>query len=105
MIIVISPVDTMVHANYNLNYKNSFYIPITISQFIGLIIKEIAIAYGNIDVLSITKKKYISFTKHVDSSKDKNNFHKNCLKLRFIDSSKFLNSLDKLVARISIKIN
>ncbi|KYN28506.1 hypothetical protein ALC57_02077 [Trachymyrmex cornetzi] len=44
---------------------------------------------------------YISFTKHVDSTKDKNekNFRKNCVKLRFIDSFKFLSAnLDKLAS-------
>ncbi|KYN30345.1 hypothetical protein ALC57_00191 [Trachymyrmex cornetzi] len=37
------------------------------------IIKEIATAYdGQVDVLPITKEKYILFAKHVDSTKDKN---------------------------------
>jgi len=47
------------------------------------------------------EEKYISFIKHVDSIKNKNekNFQKNCVKLRFIDSFKFLNtSLDKLTS-------
>ncbi|KYN21767.1 hypothetical protein ALC57_05868, partial [Trachymyrmex cornetzi] len=69
------------------------------------IIKEIATAYdGHVDILPITKEKYISFTKHVDSIKDKNEHHfqKNCIKLRFIDSYKFLStSLDKLVSFLS----
>jgi len=95
------------HSNCNLNYKNSFYIPIVFHNLSGydahFIIKEIATAYeGYVDVLSITKEKYISFTKHVDSTKDNNekNFQKkNSVKLRFIDSFKFLNaSLDKLVS-------
>jgi len=95
------------HSNCNLNYKNSFYILIVFHNLSGydahFIIKEIATAYeGHVDVLPITKKKYISFTKHVDSTKDKNekNFQKkNGVKLRFIDSFKFLNaSLDKLVS-------
>ncbi|KYN17530.1 hypothetical protein ALC57_10179 [Trachymyrmex cornetzi] len=66
------------------------------------IIKEIATAYdGHVNLLPITKEKYISLTKHVDSTKDKNekNFQRNCVKLRFIDSYKFLNaSLDKLAS-------
>jgi len=100
------------HSNCNLNYKNSFYIPIVFHNLSGydghFIIKENATAYEG-HVLPITKEKYISFTfihKHVDSTKDKNekNFQKkNGVKLRFIDSFKFLNaSLDKLV---STKIN
>ena len=59
------------YSNYNLNYKNSFYIPIVFHNLSGYnahIIKEIATAYdGHLDVLPITKEKYISFTKHVDS--------------------------------------
>jgi len=64
------------------------------------IIKEIATAYeGCVDLLPITKKKekYISFIKHVDST-DKNDQKKICIKLRFIDSFKFLaSSLEKLI--------
>ncbi|KYQ49256.1 hypothetical protein ALC60_11679 [Trachymyrmex zeteki] len=59
------------HANCNLNYKDSFYIPVVFHNLSGydahFIIKEIATAYeGHVDVLPITKEKYISFTKHVD---------------------------------------
>ncbi|KYN45299.1 hypothetical protein ALC56_00244 [Trachymyrmex septentrionalis] len=60
-----------------------------------------SIAYeGHVDVLPITKEKYIFFTKYVDSTKNKteSNSKKNCVKLHFIDSFKFLStSLDKLV--------
>ncbi|KYQ48649.1 Uncharacterized protein F54H12.2 [Trachymyrmex zeteki] len=64
------------HSNCNLNYKNSFYIPIVFHNLSGydahFIIKEIAIAYeGQVDVLPITKEKYISFTKHVHNTKEK----------------------------------
>ncbi|KYN16161.1 hypothetical protein ALC57_11593 [Trachymyrmex cornetzi] len=94
------------HMNCNLNYKNSMYIPVVFHNLSGydahFIIKEIATAYdGNVDVLPITKEKYISFTKHIDSTKDNNtnNFQKNCVKLRFIDSFKFLStSLEKLAS-------
>ncbi|KAL6420773.1 hypothetical protein ACFW04_014017 [Cataglyphis niger] len=49
------------HSNCNLNYKNSFYIPIVFHNLSGydshFIIKEIATAFeGSIDVLSITKE-------------------------------------------------
>ena len=59
------------HSNCNLNYKNSFYIPIVFHNLSGynadFIIKEIATVYdGHVDVLPIAKEKYISFTKHVD---------------------------------------
>ncbi|KYN15671.1 hypothetical protein ALC57_12102 [Trachymyrmex cornetzi] len=97
------------HSNFNLNYKNSFNIPVVFHNLSGydahFIIKEIATAYdGHVDILPITKEKYISFTKHVDSTKDKNenHFQKNCVKLRFIDSYKFLStSLDKLASFLS----
>ncbi|XP_036142333.1 uncharacterized protein LOC105836820 [Monomorium pharaonis] len=91
------------HSNCNLNYKQSFYIPIIFHNLSGydahFIIKEIATAFeGKIDLLPITKEKYISFTKHVQNARDKNN-QKNCVKLRFIDSYKFLNTnLDKLAS-------
>ncbi|KYN28549.1 hypothetical protein ALC57_02028 [Trachymyrmex cornetzi] len=94
------------HSNCNLNYKNSFNIPVVFRNLSGydahFIIKEIATAYeGQVDVLPITKEKYISFIKHVDSTKGKNtnHFRKNCVKLRFIDSFKFLSaSIDKLAS-------
>jgi len=63
------------HSNCNLNYKNSFYIPIVfhnLSDYAHFIIKEIAVYDGHVDVLRITKEKYILFTKHVDSTKNKN---------------------------------
>ncbi|KYN29281.1 hypothetical protein ALC57_01283 [Trachymyrmex cornetzi] len=85
------------HSNCNLNYKNSFYIPIVFHNLSGydapFIIKEIATAYeGHIDVLPITKEKYISFTKPVDSTKDKNTNH-----FQIMDAGSFLSAnLDKL---------
>lgn len=90
------------HVNCNLNYKDSYSIPIVFHNLSGydshFIIKELANAFeGSIDVLPITKEKYISFTKHVQHSTDRK--WRNCIKLRFIDSYKFLNtSLDKLVS-------
>jgi len=55
------------HSNWNLNYKNSFYISVIFHNLSGydahFIIKEIATAYDEqVDVLPITKEKYISFT-------------------------------------------
>ncbi|KYN12413.1 hypothetical protein ALC57_15418 [Trachymyrmex cornetzi] len=100
------------HSNCNLNYKNSFNIPVVFHNLSGydahFIIKEIATAYdGHVDILPITKEKYISFTKHVDSTKDKNEnyFEKNCVKLRFIDSYKFLSTiLDKFASFLRDKL-
>jgi len=93
------------HSNCNLNYKDSHYIPVVFHNLSGydahFIIKEIATAYeGQVDLLPITKEKYISFTKNVKSTENKDK--KTCIKLRFIDSYKFLNtSLDKLVSFLS----
>ncbi|KYN22392.1 hypothetical protein ALC57_05204 [Trachymyrmex cornetzi] len=52
------------HTNCNLNYKNSYTIPVVFHNLSGydahFIIKEIATAYdGNVDLLPITKEKYI----------------------------------------------
>ncbi|KAG5328923.1 ZFYV9 protein, partial [Acromyrmex charruanus] len=85
------------HANCNLNYKNSFYIPIVFHNLSGydahFIIKEIATAYeGHVDVL--TKEKYISFTKHVQDTAERADSRK-CI-------FKFLNAnLDKLASFLS----
>jgi len=93
------------HSNCNLNYKDSHYIPVVFHNLSGydahFIIKEIATAYeGQVDLLPITKEKYISFTKNVKSTENKDK--RTCIKLRFIDSYKFLNtSLDKLASFLS----
>jgi len=92
------------HSNCNLNYRDSHYIPVVFHNFsfydAHFIIKEIVAAYKDrVDLLPITKQKYISFTKHVDSTKiDK----KNCVKLWFIDSFRFfVSGLDKLASFLS----
>ena len=61
--------------------------------------KEIVPAYEERVDLLLIKEKYISFIKHVDSIKlDKKNY----VKLRFIDSFRFLaSSLDKLASFLS----
>jgi len=71
------------HSNCNLNYRDLHYIPIVFHNLSGydahFIIKEIATAYeGQVDLLPITKEKYISFTKNVKSTenKDKKNLYK-----------------------------
>ncbi|XP_076664759.1 uncharacterized protein LOC143367033 [Andrena cerasifolii] len=95
-----------VHSKCNLNYKNSFYIPIVFHNLSGydshFIIEEIATAFeGSVYVLPITKEKYISFTKNVENTAEESD-SRNCIKLRFIDSYKFLNtSLDKLGSFLS----
>ncbi|KYN12354.1 hypothetical protein ALC57_15467 [Trachymyrmex cornetzi] len=63
------------------------------------IIKDIANSFvGRVDLLPTTKEKYISFTKHVKATANSKR-GTDCLKLRFMDSFKFLNtSLEKLVS-------
>jgi len=63
--------------------------------------KEITTTYdGRVKLLPITKEKYISFTKNVQSTEDEQK--KNNIKLRFIDSYEFLtSSLDKLTSYLS----
>jgi len=63
------------HSNCNLNYKDSHCIPIVFHNLFGydahFIIKEIATAYErHVQLLLITKEKYISFTKNVQSTED-----------------------------------
>jgi len=61
--------------NSNLNYKDSDCIPIVFHNLSSydahFIIKEIATTYeGHVELLSITKEKYISFPKNVQSTED-----------------------------------
>ena len=94
------------HLQCNLNYKNTYVIPIVFHNLSGydahFIIKEIATSFeGKIDVLPINKEKYISFTKHVADTGEKteSNEVRNCIRFRFIDSYKFLSSsLEKLAS-------
>jgi len=63
------------HSNCNLSYKDSHYIPVVFYNLSGydahFIIKEIAAAYdGRVELLPITKEKYISSTKNVKSTED-----------------------------------
>jgi len=85
----------------NLNYKDLHCIPIVFHNLSGydahFIIKEIATVYEvQVELLPITKEKYISFTKNVQNTADNG---KNSVKLQFIDLYKFLNTnLDKLTS-------
>jgi hypothetical protein len=98
------------HFDCNLNYKNTYVIPVVFHNLSGydahFIIKEIATAFeGKVDLLPINKEKYISFTKHVARTGERTESDevRNCIRLRFIDSYKFLNSsLEKLASFLNI---
>ncbi|XP_070167769.1 uncharacterized protein [Polyergus mexicanus] len=91
------------HSNCNLNYKDTYVIPVFFHNLSGydahFIIKDVANAFpGSVEILPITKETYISFTKNVEDAWDEGWFGKR-LKLRFVDSFKFLNaSLEKLAS-------
>jgi len=57
------------YSNCNLNYKNSFYIPVVFHNLLDAFYNwkswYICVYDGHVDLLSITKEKYISFTKHI----------------------------------------
>ncbi|CAH1107447.1 unnamed protein product [Psylliodes chrysocephalus] len=83
------------HNKCNLNYKNSFVIPVVFHNLSGydahFIIRDLA-KRNQITLLPENKEKYISFTVH-----DK----KTTIKFRFIDSFRFMGcSLDKLSATL-----
>lgn len=87
------------HNACNLNYDRSKYIiPVIFHNFTGydshFILKDLVNAFpGKFSLLPLNKERYISFTKERDGSR---------LKLRFIDSYRFLNaSLDKLVSYLT----
>ncbi|KAJ8910948.1 hypothetical protein NQ315_014954 [Exocentrus adspersus] len=97
------------HTNCNLNYKAPNFIPIIChnmaSYDLHLFIKQLFSEKTNVDVIAQSKEKYISITKHihVGSYKDKNGLlKKRMLRLRFIDSLKFMaSSLQTLGANLS----
>ncbi|XP_076383600.1 uncharacterized protein LOC143260904 [Megalopta genalis] len=86
----------------NLSYQSSYVIPVVFHNLSGydahFFIKELANAFeSKIDALPLTKEKYISFTKHTKRNNDVTKSWKKCIKFRFIDSFKFLNSSLRIV--------
>nr|CAI5846150.1 unnamed protein product [Callosobruchus analis] len=81
------------HEGCNINFKDNHTIPVVLHNLPGydahFIIKDIALGMnGRVDLLPITKERYIAFTKNISDS---------LVSFRFIDSFKFMNSsLDKL---------
>ena len=94
------------HSSCNLNYKDSHVVPVIFHNLSGydahFIIKDVANAFeGNGDLPPLTKERYIFFTKNVKYTEDQNS--KICVKLRFIDSFRFLGtSLEKLASYLTI---
>ncbi|RLU16912.1 hypothetical protein DMN91_010981, partial [Ooceraea biroi] len=96
------------HSTCNLNYKNSHVIPVIFHNLSGydahFIIEDVANAFaGSVEffsksLLPLTKERYIAFTKNVANTEDRYGCRA-CVKLRFIDSYKFLSaSLDRLAS-------
>ncbi|XP_070166522.1 uncharacterized protein [Polyergus mexicanus] len=91
------------HSNCNLNYKETYVMPIFFHNLSGydahFIIKDVANAFpGSIELLTLTKEMYISFTKNVEDASNEGWVGKR-LKLCFVDSFKFLSaSLEKLAS-------
>lgn len=91
-----------VYSRCNINYRNVFVIPMFFHNLSGydahFIIKEVANKFeGKVELLPLTKETY-TVTKHVEKSTATSSKWDNYVKLRFINSYKFLsNSLGNLV--------
>ncbi|XP_025265427.1 uncharacterized protein LOC112638265 [Camponotus floridanus] len=97
------------HSACNLNYKDPYVIPVFFHNLSGydahFIIKNVANAYlGSVELLPVTKKSYIAFSKTVrDTAAAEGDWgnaaRSRYVKLRFVDSFKFLGAgLDKLAS-------
>ncbi|KAL6416777.1 hypothetical protein ACFW04_014854 [Cataglyphis niger] len=94
------------HFSCNLNYKETYVIPIFFHNLSGydahFIIKDVANAFpGSVELLALTKETYISFAKSVDEASNERGWFARGrrIKLRFVDSFKFLSaSLEKLAS-------
>ncbi|XP_074037614.1 uncharacterized protein [Leptinotarsa decemlineata] len=97
------------HSRCNLNYKLPNFVPIIFHNLSGydchLFIKELCTNKNKVEVIGQTKENYISFTKHLlmGTTIDKfGKLKKQSLKLRFIDSFRFMaSSLQQLGESLS----
>ncbi|XP_071580579.1 uncharacterized protein [Temnothorax nylanderi] len=82
------------HSRCNLNYRNVYVIPVFFHNLSGydahFIIEKIANDFeGGVELLPLTKKNYISFSKTVKETQTDGMWNR-LVKLRFVDSYKFL---------------
>ncbi|KAJ8909605.1 hypothetical protein NQ315_003716 [Exocentrus adspersus] len=97
------------HSICNLNYKLPGFVPIILHNLSGydthLFVKELFCSRDKVDVLAQSSEKYISFTKYlyVDDYENKDGVvKKKYLRMRFIDSFKFLStSLENLASNLN----
>ena len=97
-----------VHRNCNLMYRIPFYIPVVFHNLSGydvhLFIKELGKNSRDMEVIAKSKEDYISFSVEVAVDKYVNkegNEEEKLIKLRFIDSFKFMaSSLDSLTRNL-----
>ncbi|XP_070158019.1 uncharacterized protein [Polyergus mexicanus] len=93
----------LAYSNCNLNYKETYVIPVFFHNLSGydahFIIRDVANAFpGNVELLPLTKETYISFTKNFEDTSNERWFGKR-IKSRFVDFFKFLSaSLEKLAS-------
>lgn len=88
------------HLECNLKYQESRHVPVVFHNLgydMHFLIEILSNQFkGRIDIIPINKEKYISFTKCIS---DASPFNKNAIKLKFIDSFKFMPSkLEKLAS-------
>ncbi|XP_030764719.1 uncharacterized protein LOC115888968 isoform X2 [Sitophilus oryzae] len=99
------------HGTCNINFKLPNFVPIVFHNLSGydshMFIKELCRHGDKIDIIAQSKEKYVSFTKSIyvdDYVGSKGEVKKKYLKLRFIDSFKFLStSLSNLGNGLSIE--
>lgn len=96
------------HSICNLNFTLPNFIPIFFHNLTGydshLFVKQLALDDEEIDVIPLNKEKYVSFSKKIlvdDITTDDGDSQKVYLKLRFLDSFRFMAcSLQKLAANL-----